>query len=133
MGHDLSVRLARYVPLNIALNVCVLPQYLRGHVEKALSDLFSNRRLPNGQLGLFHPDNLTFGDDIYLSKLVAAAQGVAGVETVQVSVLERLYEGSNGEIENGVLPLGALEVARLDNDPSFPERGQLRLVMRGGR
>jgi hypothetical protein len=133
MGHDLSVKIARYVPLNIALNVCVLPQYLRGHVEKALSDLFSNRRLPNGQPALFHPDNLTFGDDIYLSKLVAAAQGVAGVETVQVSVLERLYEGSNGEIENGVLSLGALEVARLDNDPSFPERGQLRLVMRGGR
>ena len=133
MGHDLSVRLARYVPLNIALAVCVLPQYLRGHVKAALADLFSNRRLANGQLGLFHPDNLTFGDDIYLSKLVAAAQAVAGVENVQVNTLERLYEGNNGEIENGVLALGALEVAQLDNDPSFPERGQLRLTMRGGR
>jgi predicted phage baseplate assembly protein len=133
MGQDLSVKLARYVPLDIALTVCVLPQYLRGHVRKALSDLFSNRRLPDGQLGLFHPDNLTFGDNIYLSKLVAAAQAVPGVETVMVSKLQRLYEGRNGEIEDGVLPLGPLEVARLDNDPSFPERGQLRLTMRGGR
>lgn len=133
MGHDLSVRLARYVPLDIELVVCVLPQYLRGHVKAALADLFSNRRLPNGQLGLFHPDNLTFGDNIYLSKLVAAAQSVPGVETVMVSRLQRLYEGRNREIENGVLPLGPLEVARLDNDPSFPERGKLQLTMRGGR
>ena len=133
MGHDLSVKLARYVPLEIELTVCVLPGYLRGHVKAALADLFSNRRLPNGQLGLFHPDNLTFGDNIYLSKLVAAAQSVPGVETVMVSRLQRLYEGRNREIENGVLPLGPLEVARLDNDPSFPERGKLQLTMRGGR
>lgn len=133
MGHDLSVRGAQYVPLDIELVVCVLPGYLRGHVQAALSDLFSNRRLPDGRLGLFHPDNLTFGDHIYLSKLVAAAQGVPGVETARVSKLQRLYEGRNGEIENGVLPLGALEVARLDNDPSFPERGKLQLTMRGGR
>ena len=133
MGHDLSVKLARYVPLDIELAVCVLPGYLRGHVKAALADLFSNRRLANGQLGLFHPDNLTFGDHIYLSKLVAAAQSVEGVETVMVTKLQRLYEGRNREIENGVLPLGPLEVARLDNDPSFPERGKLQLTMRGGR
>jgi predicted phage baseplate assembly protein len=133
IGHDLSVRLARYVPLHIELTVCVLPQYLRGHVKAALADLFSNRKLPDGQLGLFHPDNLTFGDSIYLSRLVATAQGVAGVETVKVNRLERLYEGSHGEIEKGVLPLNLLEVAQLDNDPSFPERGLLLLTMRGGR
>lgn len=133
MGHDLAIKLARYVPLNLELSVCVLPQYLRGHVRAALSDLFSNRRLAGGGLGLFHPDNLTFGDSVYASKLVAAAQSVPGVETVQVTVLERLWEGRNGEIEEGVLPLGPLEVARLDNDPSFPERGKLRLTLRGGR
>jgi predicted phage baseplate assembly protein len=133
MGHDLSIKLARYVPLNLALSVCVLPEYLRGHVREALSQLFSNRRLPDGQLGLFHPDNLTFGDSVYVSKLVAAAQSVPGVETVQVTTLERLWEGRNGEIEEGVLPLGPLEVARLDNDPSFPERGNLKLTLRGGR
>jgi hypothetical protein len=133
MGHDLSVRPARYVPLDIELIVCVRPEYLRGHVKAALQDLFSNRRLPNGQLGLFHPDNLTFGDDIYLSKLVAAAQGVPGVENVVVNRLERLYEGRRQEIEEGVLHLGPLEVARVSSDPSLPEHGKLQLTMRGGR
>jgi hypothetical protein len=83
--------------------------------------------------GFFHPDNLTFGDNIYLSKLVAAAQSVTGVQSVVVNRLERLFQGANGEIESGVLEIGALEVARLDNDPSVPENGTLVLTLRGGR
>ncbi|MEA2174927.1 MAG: hypothetical protein QOD00_2519, partial [Blastocatellia bacterium] len=40
---------------------------------------------------------------------------------------------SNREVEKGLLALGPLEVARLDNDPNFPERGKLNLKMRGGK
>jgi len=133
IGHDLEVRQARYVPLEIELQVCVLPHYLRGHVEAALLDVFSNHQLPDGRLGFFHPDNLTFGEGIYLSKLVAAAQAVPGVESVQVTMLQRLGEGDQGERDEGILRLGPLEVAQLDNDPSFPEHGTLRLKMGGGR
>jgi hypothetical protein len=133
MGHDLRVGAARYVPLRIVMSVCVLPHYLRGHVEAALLDVFSNRVLPDGRPGFFRPDTRSFGEAIYLSCLVAAAQAVTGVESVQVTTLERLFEGPNGEIESGVLPLGPLEIGQLDNDPSFPEHGILTLVMGGGR
>lgn len=133
IGHDLWVTSARQVPLDITLEVCVLPDFLRGHVKSALLQVFGNRRLPDGQLGFFHPDNLTFGEGVFLSRLVAAAQAVPGVESVSVTQLERLFEGPNQELENGVLPLSPLEVARLDNDPGFPENGQLHLVLRGGR
>lgn len=133
IGHDLVVRAAEYVPLDVALTVCVLPHYLRGHVKAALLSLFSNRRLPDGTLGFFHPDNLSFGGAIRLSQLVAAAMTVPGVENVVVTRLERLHAGPNGELEAGLLPLGSLEVARLDNDPSFPDRGRFNLDMRGGR
>jgi hypothetical protein len=50
-----------------------------------------------------------------------------------VARLERLFEGPNLEIERGVLPLGPLEIARLDSDPSLPENGRLQLIMEGGR
>jgi predicted phage baseplate assembly protein len=133
MGYDLAVQPATYVPLEIAMTICVMPHYLRGHVEAALLEVFSNRVLPNGHLGFFHPDNLTFGEGIYLSKLIAAAQSVAGVENVTVTTFQRFYQLPNQELENGILPLGALEIAQLDNDPSFPEHGNLRLDMRGGR
>lgn len=133
IGHNLVVKSARRVPLDIEIIICVLPSYLRGHVKAALLDVFSNRRLTDGRLGMFHVDNVSFGDDIYLSVLVAAAQSVPGVESVKVAKLQRLYEPANGEIANGLLPLGPLEIARLDNDPSFPENGRLRLDVRGGR
>lgn len=133
IGHDLVVRPAHRVPLDIELLICVVPGYLRGHVKAALLDVFCNRMLPDGRLGFFHPDNLTFGEGIYLSKLVATAQTIPGVESVKVNKLERLFEGPNGEIEKGVLPLGPLEIARLDNDPDFPENGRVILDVRGGR
>jgi hypothetical protein len=133
MGHDLVVAAARRVPLDIGLLVCVEPHYLRGQVEAALLALFSDQRLPDGSLGFFHPDRLSFGDGIYLSALAAAAQAVEGVQNVVVTRLQRLQEGPNQELQNGVLPLGPFEIARLDNDPSRPENGRLSLDMRGGR
>jgi hypothetical protein len=133
IGHDLEVEPARYVPIELELTVCVLPHFLRGHVKAALLAAFSNRVLADGRRGFFHADNLSFGEGVYLSQIVAAAQAVPGVESVRVTKLNRLYEPPNRELENGVLPLGPLEVAQLDNDPSFPERGKLTLVMLGGR
>jgi hypothetical protein len=133
MGHDVQVEAAQAVPLELGLFVCVRDGYLRGHVKAALLDAFSNRQLPGGRRGFFHPDSLTFGQGIYLSQVVATAQAVQSVESVRVNRFERLYAGPNGEIDAGVLPLGPLEVARLDNDPGFPERGRLTLKLEGGR
>jgi hypothetical protein len=133
MGHDLTVVPARYVPLEIEISVCVRPHYQRAHVKAALLETFSNRLLPDGRRGLFHPDNLTFGQGIHPSLLVTAAQAVAGVQSVVITKLERLFMGPNHEIEDGVLPLGPFEIAQMDNDPSFPERGKLTLILRGGR
>lgn len=133
VGHDLAVLPAHYVPLDVELTVCVLPHFLRGHVEADLRFVFSNRVLASGKLGFFHPDRLSFGKSIRLSQLVATAQAVTGVESVQVTRLERLYEGPNRELAQGILKLGAREIARLDNDPSFPEHGKLEFKMEGGR
>jgi predicted phage baseplate assembly protein len=133
IGHDLRVSAAQYVPLSIAMTICVQPDYLAGHVKAALLDLFSNRRLPDGTLGFFHPDNLTFGTGILLGKLVALAQSAPGVENVDVTELRR-YEGlPDGELDEGILRLGPFEVARLDNDPGMPDNGLLKLKMVGGR
>lgn len=133
IGHDLMIAPARYVPIQLALSVQVLPHYLRGHVKAALQDAFSNRHLPGGRKGFFHPDNLRFGEAIHLSKVVAVAQAVAGVENVCVTQLQRQFEPANGEIENGLLPLGPFEIAQLEQDPNFPEQGVFTMDIRGGR
>jgi hypothetical protein len=133
IGHDVAVKPAQYVPLHIELTVCVQAGYLAGHVKTAVLDVLSNRRLMDGQLGLFHPDNLTFGEGVYLSKLIATARAVDGVENVVATTFKRYGELPNQEIENGIIPISPLEVARMDNDPDFPENGVLKLNMVGGR
>jgi hypothetical protein len=133
MGHDLEVVPARYVPLEIAITICVLPHFLRGHVEAALLDVFQSGLRQNGERGFFHPDNLTFGDSIYLSRIVAAAQSLEGVESVQVTKLRRRFESANHELDNGVLRIRPLEIPRLDGDPLHPENGSLKLELKGGR
>jgi hypothetical protein len=133
IGHDLSVRPACLVPLDLELQVCVKPGYLRAHVKAALLEAFSNRLLADGSQGFFHPDRLSFGEAVYVSRLAATAQSVSGVESVAVTRLQRRFEPANRELENGLLPLGPLEIPRLENDPDFPEHGRLELVMGGGR
>jgi hypothetical protein len=104
--------------------------------------VFSNRVLPDGTKGFFHPDNLTFGDALFASRIIGAAQSVPGVQNVVITRLER-YEvgepapGTESRKEEvpstGRLAMGAFEIARLDNDPSFPENGRLTLELGGGR
>ena len=58
-------------------------------VQEALVQVFSNRRLPDGRLGAFHPDNFTFGQTIFLSPLYATAQAVDGVSSVEITAFRR--------------------------------------------
>jgi hypothetical protein len=142
MGYDQLVRPAQYVPLKVALTICALPNFLRGHVEAAVLDALSKRVLPDGTRGFFHPDNLTFGDGIYVSRLLATVQAIAGVQNAMVTELERFelsepapsIDQPGEELPmNSALLLGPFEIAQLDNDPSFPENGVLVLDVRGGR
>ncbi|HWK82421.1 MAG TPA: putative baseplate assembly protein, partial [Caldimonas sp.] len=95
--------------------------------------LFSNRLLVDGSRGLFHPDNFSFGQTVYLSPLYAAAHQVPGVASVQVTTFQRQGTDDPSYLLNGELPLDRLEIARLDNDPNFPEHGVLRLDLDGGK
>ncbi|MEU9449270.1 putative baseplate assembly protein [Streptomyces sp. NPDC048277] len=126
IGHDLVVGPARLVPLDIALTVCARPGHQHGQI---LAELY--RVLGSGRGGFFHPDALTFGEPVRLSRLVAVAAAVPGVESVRVTTLRRLFEQDRGEREDGVLRLGPLEIATCDNDPDRPENGLLALSLGG--
>lgn len=132
-GQDLEIDGPLLVSLEIEMAVCVKPDYFRGEVKRALLEVFSNRVLPDGRRGVFHPDNFTFGQTVFLSPLYAAAQSVAGVESVKITTFQRQRAADPAARDAGKLELGRLEIARLDNDPSLPEHGVLRLAMKGGK
>ncbi len=132
-GYDLEINAPVYVALDIAIDVCVAPYHFRGDVEQALLTALSNRTLPGGATGFFHPDHFSFGEPLYLSQLYAAVMAVEGVESASVTRFQRFGKLANHELEQGYIAMDRLEVARLDNDPNFRENGVLRLNMGGGK
>jgi hypothetical protein len=131
-GVDVEVDGPVFVPLDIALEVCVQPGYFRSHVKQALLAAFSNQLLPGGRRGFFHPDAFTFGQSLYISKLVEATLAVPGVASLVVARFQRWGRRAGSELADGVIAPAHLEILRLDNDPSFPENGRIEFVMSGG-
>jgi len=132
-GYDLHINDPIRVSLEIDLLVCVDPGYFRSDVRRGLLEVLSNRVRADGTRGLFHPDNFSFGQTVYLSPLYAAARTVPGVESMEVIHFSRQGQDDPKPLADGFMPLGRLEIARLDNDPDFPEHGVLGLDLHGGK
>src|SRR5262245_12777525 len=132
-GYDLEIRPPRFVPLEIDLEVCVAPDHFRGDVGRAVAAALSNRILPGGVRGFFHPDEFTFGQPVYLSRLYATIERVEGVDSVIVRTFRRYGQRDQGELQSGVMAIAPGEIAQLDNDPNFMENGVLRIVTLGGK
>jgi hypothetical protein len=132
-GYDLRMSSPRYAPLEVVLHICVKPDYFRAHVLQAVQRVLSADVLPDGSLGVFHPDNFTFGQAVYLSRVVAAAQSVEGVDAVRPEVFRRMVNPDPTSLDEGIIPIGDLEIAELANNPSFRERGTIKLHAGGGK
>jgi predicted phage baseplate assembly protein len=124
IGHDVVARPASAVPVDLEVRVCAAAGHQRGHVHDAV------RR---AVLTLFAPDAVTFGDPVRISRVVAAAAAVPGVTSVLVTRLRRLFAPEAGELADGLLRIGPLEVAQLDDDRDRPENGRLHIEIGGGR
>jgi hypothetical protein len=131
-GVDLEINGPIPVPLELSLLICVKAGHFRSDVKQALLRAFANRSYPDGRRGFFHPDNFTFGQSLYLSRVYEAALAVDGVESVEVQKFQRWGKTPQGELAAEVLTVGPFEVIRLDNDPNFPENGKIEFNMAGG-
>ncbi len=120
-GYDLEITGADYVPIDLIIAFCpadgVDPSSVQQQIELVLTSFFS-------------PDNFSFGDSVYTSKLFAAIMGVAGVESARITRLARLHAADPDaetavNLSRGYLAVGADQIVRMDNDRNFPENGAL--------
>lgn len=130
-GHDLEIQAPQFVSIELRIFACVAPGHFRGEVKRALLDVFSARERPDGSRGFFHPDEWTFGKPVLASKIHAAAQRVAGVKHLEIKILRR--QNSKDEEVPDALAMERLEVARLENNPNFPDHGRLEIQTAGGQ
>ncbi len=131
-GYDLELAPAVYLPVDLAIEFCPLSGFLAADITQRLLETFSSGALPGGRKGFFHPDNFTFGDPLFVSRIYAAASAVAGVESAQITRLARLHAANPEDetavnLKQGYLAAGPDQIIRLDNDRNQPENGALSI------
>jgi predicted phage baseplate assembly protein len=135
IGHVVRVGPPRYRPLVIALDVTLTSNAVRAHIADAFAELMSSGWRTDGTPAVFNPERLDFGTPVYSSAVIAAAHTIDGVRS---ATLTRF--GFVGEPEPAcqptapeALPIGPLELPRLDNDPVRPQHGFALVALEGGR
>lgn len=127
-GREHFVRAPSYVALEVALSICVCPGFLHHEVrDRVLRELRPGTR---ERPGYFHPDRLSFGQEIEVGDVLAFVQGLTGVRSVKVLRFRRLLNVDETPVVDRI-PLGLTEVARLDADENFPDNGVLKVSVIG--
>jgi hypothetical protein len=132
-GQDFKLESPDYVPLDIVLDICVEDGFFQRDVEAAVASRLTLGDPLSGKAALFAPGSFALGETVYLSPITTAVRTVAGVCSVSASVFQPQGVETRSYLHRGEIPIGAFQAARLDNDRSFPNHGQLRLVMAGGK
>jgi len=131
-GRDVIVKDPKFRTLDLEITICVEPFAYPGQVVQAVFEALLGRRGPRPKKGFFDADNFTFGVPFRRSALEAVIQDVPGVRSVQ-----RIRKRERGTLAFSVMTQLSVEVApdevfRLENDPTHPERGSLRIRTTGG-
>jgi hypothetical protein len=134
MGTDLKVEQADMVGLAIGLTICVAPNYFQGDVYAALWQVLVTGDSCTGTPGLLSSENFQFGATVYASPIIAAAQGVPGVVSVQMTVFARQDSlPPQGTPVPVFLQMQPLEIPCCNNDPNNLDLGLLTLTLDGGK
>jgi len=132
-GQDIQIEGPGYVSLEIKLAICVDPDYFQSDVRQSLLNALGSGTLPSGQPAFFAPGRFVLGQTVYLSPIYKAARSVAGVLTVTAEEFRPQGTQTKAYLHRGAIPIGSTQVARMDNDPSLPDHGQLTLCLQGGK
>jgi hypothetical protein len=122
-----------FASLDLKIKVCAQPEAFRGDVEAAILSALSTQSFIDGTKGFFSPDNFTFGSGLERSALEAAIQSVPGVAGVRgITYRQRGLQSTYITLPD-IVPVGTNQILRVDNDPSRPEAGSIKVEVEGGK
>lgn len=136
-GYDIEViDQPNFVRVELAIDICLKPGFRPDKVEAAVREALGSTARPGGGTGFFHPDNFTFGQNLYVSRIFDAVAAVAGVSSSHIIRLCRFRAANfkaqtDANLAQGYLAAGPDEIIRLDNDRNFPENGTLLIRTTG--
>lgn len=132
-GYESYVLAPAYASVDLQIELCATPSAFAADVESAVLSRLRPGPLPDGSRGFFDHERWSFGEPLASSALLAAIQradGVLGVSSV--CYRQRGVQREWAELPETV-PVPAERILRVDDDPSRPEDGSLRVIVRGGK
>lgn len=127
-GQDVRSRPPRYADLDFEVYVCAEFTSYAGAVKEAVIEALT------GIAGYFSPDRFTFGTRLYRGALEAAIGSVTGVRAVEQIRFRRRghFDWRTFGAGEAFYDPGIDTIIRVENDPVYPERGTLRVIVSGG-
>jgi hypothetical protein len=131
-GYESYAPPPNYLSIDLRIEVCAQAGWREGDVESGVLNVLGNSaRSANGD-AFFFADRFSFGTPLYRSRLEAAIQDAPGV--LGVHAIQYRQRGSfvNFKRLPETLAPAPTQILRVDNDPSWPERGTIRVIVEGG-
>jgi hypothetical protein len=132
-GYESYVLAPRYMSVDLQITLCANPSYFAADVKAAVLTALRPGALPGGAVGFFDHSRWGFGTPLESSALLATVQGCSGV----AGVSQVLFRQRGVQITWTALPdtltVGTDRILRVDDDPSRPEAGSLKVTVNGGK
>ncbi|HEX5885110.1 MAG TPA: putative baseplate assembly protein [Pyrinomonadaceae bacterium] len=131
---NVSLRITDFIPVYIEVVASVeiddaFPQQATiAKVQAALNTAVN----PDGTIGFFAFEGLSFGESIHLSAVYAQLQSVPGVKDALVTTLRRLDTDTDPTKVRDSIFIRPTELAVIRNDPAKPNEGTLTITGSGG-
>ena len=131
-GRAAQVEAPQFLSLDVEATGCVAPSAYPGAVKERVIEALVGHRLPGRAPAFFDPDNFTFGEPLVRSALEAVIQAVPGARAVErLRYRVRHFRGWQ-DFTVPELTVAPGQILRCANDPNFPERGSLTVIVEGG-
>lgn len=132
-GYESYVLAPQYVSVNLRITVAASAADFAAAVASAVLARLQPGPLPGGSVGFFDHSRWAFGQALDPSALVAAIQGAAGVVgVVAIQFRQRGVQPTWAPLA-GPIAVPPDRILRVNNDPSRPEAGSLRVTVEGGK
>ncbi len=121
-----------YISIDLRVAVCCQTGWKNGDVEASVLNVLGSSTRANDASGFFFADRFSFGTPLYRSRLEAAIQNAPGVMGVhRITYRQRGSFPNFRSLPDSITP-SPTQILRVDNDPSWPERGTIRVIAEGG-
>lgn len=131
-GREAHVLNPVYASIHLEITICVAREAYQGEVKEMVLEALFGKGGARPEEGYFSPDNFTFGTLLDRSTLEATIQQVSGVRAVEDMTIERRGWFKQKPFKKLTYDPGKNTIIRIENDPLHPERGTVKLIMKGG-